>query len=62
MNYSKVIIRPAEERDIPRIGELLREICDLHADGRPDLFNHGGRKYSDKELSETIHMLPSGLQ
>lgn len=54
MVNNSVKIRPAEERDIPRIGELLEGICDLHADGRPDLFNHGGRKYSDAELSELL--------
>lgn len=43
-------IRPAEERDIPRMGELLFQVCRVHHQGRPDLFRDGGRKYSDEEL------------
>ncbi len=43
-------IRPAEERDIPRMGELLLQVCRVHHQGRPDLFRDGGRKYSDEEL------------
>ncbi|MBR5454005.1 MAG: GNAT family N-acetyltransferase [Clostridia bacterium] len=54
MKKDNVKIRAAEERDIPGIGKLLEGICDLHADGSPDLFNHGGRKYSDGELAELL--------
>ena len=43
-------IRRAEERDIPRLGELLLQVCRVHCQGRPDLFRDGGRKYSDGEL------------
>ncbi len=43
-------IRRAEERDIPRLGELLLQVCRVHHEGRPDLFRAGGRKYSDEEL------------
>lgn len=43
-------IRKAEERDIPRIGELLLQVCRVHCEGRPDLFRSGGRKYNDDEL------------
>ena len=43
-------IRPAEERDIPRMGELLLQVGRVHHQGRPDLFRDGGRKYSDEEL------------
>ena len=34
-------VRRAEERDIPRIGELLLQVAELHAKGRPDLFRAG---------------------
>ena len=44
-------IRRAEERDIPRLGELLLQVCRVHHNGRPDLFRAGGRKYNDEELS-----------
>ncbi len=47
-------IRPAEERDIPRMGELLLQVCRVHHQGRPDLFRDGGRKYSDEELSALL--------
>lgn len=44
-------IRRAEERDIPRLGDLLLQVCRVHHQGRPDLFRAGGRKYTDRELS-----------
>ena len=44
-------IRKAEERDIPRLGELLLQVCRVHHEGRPDLFREGGRKYTDSELA-----------
>lgn len=43
-------IRKAEERDIPRMGDLLLQVCRVHHLGRPDLFRDGGRKYDDEEL------------
>ena len=47
-------IRQAEERDIPRLGELLLQVCRVHWEGRPDLFREGGRKYDDGELRELL--------
>ena len=44
------MIRYAIEKDIPRLGDLLRQVCLVHHNGRPDLFN-AGRKYTDDELS-----------
>lgn len=46
-------IRKANEKDIPRLGELLRQVCLVHHNGRPDLFNVG-RKYTDPELTELL--------
>lgn len=43
-------IRKAEEKDIPRLGDLLLQVCRVHHEGRPDLFREGGRKYTDAEL------------
>ena len=43
------MIRLAIEKDIPKIGELLKQVCLVHHNGRPDIFNVG-RKYSDEEL------------
>lgn len=45
-----VQIRRAVEKDVPGLVELLLQVCNVHADGRPDLFVHGSRKYSDAEL------------
>ncbi len=47
-------IRPAEERDIPRMGDLLLQVCRVHNQGRPDLFRAGGRKYDDNELRDLL--------
>ena len=47
-------IRHAEERDIPRMGDLLLQVCRVHNQGRPDLFRAGGRKYTDEELRELL--------
>ncbi len=44
-----LIIRPAEERDIPRVSELLADICILHREGRPDIFKPG-TKYNTAQL------------
>lgn len=43
-------VRKAAVRDIPRIGELLYQVCQVHASGRPDLFVAGARKYDDEQL------------
>ena len=45
------MIRRANKNDIPRINELLRQVCSVHAQGRPDIFIDGTRKYSDEELA-----------
>lgn len=47
-------IRKAENRDIPRILELLSQVLEVHAAGRPDLFMSGTTKYNDAELAEII--------
>lgn len=47
-------IRYAREADIPRLGELLLQVCRVHREGRPDLFREGGRKYTDEELKELL--------
>ena len=47
-------VRRAEERDIPRIGELLLQVAELRAKRRPDLFRAGQRKYTDEELKAIL--------
>ena len=46
-------IRFATEKDIPKLGDLLRQVCLVHHNGRPDIFNVG-RKYTDEELVELL--------
>lgn len=42
-------IRFAEEKDIPKMMDLLRQVCLVHHEGRPDLFGVG-TKYNEEEL------------
>ena len=43
------MIRKALEKDIPKIEDLLAQVCLVHHKGRPDIFKVG-RKYSEEEL------------
>ena len=43
-------IRRAEEKDIPRLIDLLQQVLEIHADIRPDIFISGTTKYSNEEL------------
>ena len=47
-------VRRAINKDIGRIGELLVQVNNVHAAGRPDLFVMDCRKYTDDELKEII--------
>ena len=47
------MIRFATEKDIPKIGDLLRQVCLVHHNGRPDIFKVG-RKYTDEQLRELL--------
>ncbi len=49
-----ILIRRAETRDISRILELLSQVLEVHAAGRPDLFKSGTTKYDARELAEII--------
>lgn len=44
-------IRRAERRDIPELHRLLRQVADVHQQGRPDLFKANATKYTDDELA-----------
>jgi len=41
------------EKDIPKIEDLLSQVCLVHHNGRPDIFKVG-RKYSEEELKMLI--------
>ena len=47
-------IRNAEEKDIPRIIELLGQVLKIHADIRPDIFIPDTTKYTAEELTELL--------
>ena len=49
------MIRKATHNDIPRILELLSQVNDVHAEGRPDFFIKGKRKYSEEDLLKIIN-------
>ena len=50
-----MFIRKAEEKDIPRILELLGQVLQIHADIRPDIFIPGTTKYKTDELAELLN-------
>ena len=43
-------IRRAGAQDVAGVNELLGQVLEVHAAGRPDLFRTGTRKYTDDEL------------
>lgn len=47
-------IRRAEEGDIPGLNRLLRQVANVHHNGRPDLFRANSKKYTDAELSALL--------
>ncbi len=47
-------IRRAESKDAARINELLYQVAEVHAKGRPDIFKTATKKYSDDELINII--------
>ena len=51
---SDTIIRLALESDIPRLEDLLYQVHGLHAEGRPDIFIPGCKKYTANQLREIL--------
>ena len=47
------MVRFALNKDIPKIVDLLAQVCMVHHNGRPDIFKVG-TKYSAEELTELI--------
>jgi hypothetical protein len=47
-------VRRAIDADIPGIDNCLSQVLEVHAQGRPDLFRSGTRKYTDDELRQII--------
>ena len=47
-------IRKAQEKDIPRIIELLGQVLQIHAEIRPDIFIPDTTKYPEQELAALL--------
>ncbi len=54
MREDRMELRRARPTDIPDIQRLLVQVCDVHAEGRPDLFQKGGTKYTAEELAQIV--------
>ena len=51
---SMYTVRRANEKDIPRILDLLVQVDMVHHNGRPDLFKGPATKYNEAELSNIL--------
>lgn len=49
-----MLIRRAVKEDLDGINHLLRQVLEVHADGRPDIFISGRKKYTDSELLDIL--------
>ncbi len=49
-----LIIRAAKNEDINDIIKLLRQVADIHYEGRMDLFKDNSSKYNEKQLREIL--------
>jgi ribosomal protein S18 acetylase RimI-like enzyme len=47
-------IRRAEIKDLNYINDLLKQVLNIHHEGRPDIFKANAKKYQDSELLEII--------
>ncbi len=47
-------IRRAEKKDLDGINNLLRQVLEVHHNGRPDIFKANAKKYTDDELMVII--------
>ncbi len=54
MNEIDMTIRSAEPGDIPGIMKLLKQVNNVHANGRPDLFKKDCTKYEPDEIEQII--------
>ncbi len=49
-----MIICKAEEKHIPGMIELLKQVGQVHHLGRPDLFRAGAQKYNEEDLQKLL--------
>lgn len=52
----EIYVRKAEEKDIDRILSLLKQVLEIHAAIRPDIFVSGTTKYTEEELKMILQM------
>ncbi len=50
-----MMIRRAIKEDMDAINSLLRQVLEVHANGRPDIFISGRKKYTDDELLNILN-------
>lgn len=50
----KMVVRRADERDIPCLLKLLLQVDMVHHEGRPDLFKGPATKYNEDELKALL--------
>lgn len=48
-------IRLANEKDLEEIKNLLFQVNNVHAEGRPDIFIKNAKKYKDEEILAQLH-------
>ena len=48
------MIRRAEPKDAPRISALLKQVLEVHAAVRPDMYRSGTQKYSEADVLELL--------
>ncbi len=44
------MVRRAQPKDAPRISALLRQVLEVHAAARPDMFRSGTQKYGEPDV------------
>ena len=49
-----LLIRKAENKDIPALQALLKQVGNVHHEGRPDLFLPDTCKYNEQELRQLL--------
>ena len=58
-----MIIRFAQDRDIPGMIDLLQQVGEVHHQIRPDLFRAGAQKYNEADLAALLQdpeQVPAG--
>ena len=49
-----ITVRPAKKEDHNAVERLLRQIAQLHANLRPEIFREGSRKYDEEQFAAMI--------